>query len=168
MDMKDLVALVEVWAKDKGLDEADPKAQYLKVSEECGEIAAALARSDEKELKYAIGDTIVMLIILALQKGLSAEECLEKAKSIELARGLNSLLIGISTEMKTEPKYYIHVEHEGSTTGFSYVNYSTRSGKYLFSGGFSTDVYQTQFTQAEIDASPFLKKLEEFKVLVQE
>lgn len=41
--MNELITKVEKWAKDKGLDHADPKAQFLKVAEEFGEIASAMA-----------------------------------------------------------------------------------------------------------------------------
>lgn len=66
--MNELINLVEEWSKEKGLDTADSKAQYLKVAEETGEIAAALARSDEDELKDAIGDVVVTLIIISPAK----------------------------------------------------------------------------------------------------
>lgn len=77
--MNDLVEHVEQWSKDKGLDRAEPTKQFLKVSEEFGEIGAALARGNEEAFKDAIGDTIVTLIILAQQKGTSVSECLELA-----------------------------------------------------------------------------------------
>ena len=77
--MDDLVGLVEVWAVDKGLDTADSFKQFAKVAEELGEIAAALARNNEDELRDAIGDTVVTLIILAKQNGMDLEECLQCA-----------------------------------------------------------------------------------------
>lgn len=77
--MNELIKLIEQWAKDKDLDKAEPTKQYLKVSEEVGEIAASLARDNMIELKDAIGDTVVTLIILALQNGLSLEACLAAA-----------------------------------------------------------------------------------------
>ncbi|HAQ8537877.1 TPA: hypothetical protein IYA53_002578 [Enterococcus faecium] len=46
--MDELITKVEQWAKDKGLDQADPKAQFLKVAEEFGEIASAMARSNDE------------------------------------------------------------------------------------------------------------------------
>ena len=75
--MDRLVRDVEKWAQDKGLNKANPKDQYLKVAEECGEIAAGLARSDDAAIKDAIGDTVVTLIILAHQTGWSLKECLQ-------------------------------------------------------------------------------------------
>lgn len=80
--MNELVYLVEEWSKDKGLNNADPTKQFLKVSEEFGEIAAAMARGQYEELKDAIGDTIVTLIILSQQHGLTVEECLAQAYGV--------------------------------------------------------------------------------------
>ncbi|HFD1711595.1 TPA: MazG-like family protein [Enterococcus faecium] len=67
--MDELITKVEQWAKDKGLNQADPKAQFLKVAEEFGEIASAMARSNDELFKDSVGDVIVTLIILSMQKG---------------------------------------------------------------------------------------------------
>ena len=77
--MDELIAKVEQWAKDKGLDQADPKAQFLKVAEEFGEIASAMARSNDELFKDSVGDVIVTLIILSMQKRTNVQECLEMA-----------------------------------------------------------------------------------------
>ncbi|KAA9183938.1 hypothetical protein F6X95_14415 [Enterococcus durans] len=77
--MNELITKVEQWAKDKGLDQVDPKAQFLKVAEEFGEIASAMARSNNELFKDSIGDVIVTLIILSMQKGTNIQECLEMA-----------------------------------------------------------------------------------------
>lgn len=77
--MDELITKVEQWAKDKGLDHADPKAQFLKVAEEFGEIASAMARSNDELFKDSVGDVIVTLIILSMQKGANIQECLEMA-----------------------------------------------------------------------------------------
>ena len=77
--MDSLIKQVEVWAKDKGLDKAESSKQFLKVTEEVGEVASALARNDRELLKDGIGDVVVTLIILALQNGMSLNECLEMA-----------------------------------------------------------------------------------------
>lgn len=80
--MEKLIEQVERWAIDKGLDKADPTKQFLKTSEEFGEIAAALARDDMDEFKDAVGDTVVTLIILAQQKGYTLQECLQTAYDV--------------------------------------------------------------------------------------
>lgn len=77
--MNELIKNVEQWAKDKDLHNASVSKQYLKFSEEAGEIAAALARQDRTSLEDAIGDTVVTLIILAMQNGMDLESCLEVA-----------------------------------------------------------------------------------------
>jgi NTP pyrophosphatase (non-canonical NTP hydrolase) len=74
-----LVELVEKWAKNKGLDKAEPSKQMLKVVEETGEVAAALARNDQDALRDGIGDVAVTIIILALQNDMDLYECLNCA-----------------------------------------------------------------------------------------
>ena len=71
--MKELIKEVEGWAIEKELDKADSSKQFLKVSEEVGEVAAALALID------GIGDVVVTLIILGQQHGLELQDCLQYA-----------------------------------------------------------------------------------------
>jgi NTP pyrophosphatase (non-canonical NTP hydrolase) len=77
--MNTLVELIEQWSVDKKINEADSSKQMLKVIEETGEVAAALARSDKAALKDGIGDVVVTLIILAQQNSMTLQECLECA-----------------------------------------------------------------------------------------
>jgi NTP pyrophosphatase (non-canonical NTP hydrolase) len=75
-----LATNIREWADNKGLINKDISAkQMLKVTEEIGEVAAAVARNDMDKLKDGIGDSFVTLIILAEQNGLSPVECLESA-----------------------------------------------------------------------------------------
>ena len=74
--MNELVELVQEWAIERNLQTADPTKQYLKVVEEVGEIASGLARNKLSEVEDGIGDTIVTLIILAMQLDLKVDECL--------------------------------------------------------------------------------------------
>ena len=74
-----LVQLIEYWSIDKVLNEAESSKQMLKTIEECGEVAAALARSDQDALKDGIGDVVVTLIILAQQNDTNLHECLSIA-----------------------------------------------------------------------------------------
>jgi NTP pyrophosphatase (non-canonical NTP hydrolase) len=75
-----LAEFVRGWAEQKGLLKKENSAkQMLKVTEEIGEVAAAVARDNIEGLKDGIGDGFVTLIILAHQNGLSPEECLEAA-----------------------------------------------------------------------------------------
>lgn len=79
--MDELVKLVEEWAREKNLDIAEPEKQMLKVVEEVGEVAAALARNNENDLRDGIGDVVVTLIILAMQNNMDLYECLNQAYS---------------------------------------------------------------------------------------
>lgn len=54
------------WAKDKGiLDKGDVKTQYIKLQEECGELAEAILKQDKLEMSDAVGDIIVVLTSLS-------------------------------------------------------------------------------------------------------
>ena len=77
--MNNLINQVEQWSMDKDLHKARPDRQALKVWEESGEIAAALSRNDKEALMDGIGDTVVTLIILAQQHGMTLERCLQYA-----------------------------------------------------------------------------------------
>lgn len=74
--MNKLIKNVEQWATDKGLEKSDPFKQLAKVIEELGEVGGGMARADKAEIMDGIGDTVVTLIILAMQHDMSLEECL--------------------------------------------------------------------------------------------
>ena len=75
------ITRVEDWAKEKGLlgETANPDRQMLKLMEEVGETARALAYNDFDEIRDGIGDCVVVLIILAAQCGMTLEECMDEA-----------------------------------------------------------------------------------------
>ncbi|KIH69928.1 MazG-like family protein [Salinicoccus roseus] len=77
--MDELIQLIEEWSQNKGLDKAESSKQFLKVAEEVGEVASALARGDEHMLRDGIGDVVVTLIILAQQNDMDLYECLQAA-----------------------------------------------------------------------------------------
>lgn len=68
--LQELEILILGWAEDKDLIKVDnaPK-QKLKLIEELGELSNAILKNDIKEKKDAIGDTFVVLVILASQIG---------------------------------------------------------------------------------------------------
>lgn len=74
-----LIEQVEYWSIEKGLHRGNPDRQALKFYEEAGEVGAALSRNKLDDLKDGIGDTVVTLIILAQQYGMTLEECLQYA-----------------------------------------------------------------------------------------
>ena len=87
---------IRAWARERGLHEADPNKQFLKVAEEFGEIASAMARGNKEELIDAIGDTYVTLTILAMQSGTSIEDCIKGAYDVikqRTGRTINGIFI---------------------------------------------------------------------------
>jgi len=78
--MEDLIQLIQQWAEDRNLIAgAIPQAQMLKMTEEVGELAHAIARKDKALAKDAIGDCVVVLTILAAQLDLDFQECVASA-----------------------------------------------------------------------------------------
>lgn len=72
MTFEELQKLVEQWAIDRDLNHADPKIQWMRVTEEVGEIRDVLLKPTkfehpQLELVDAFGDTLVTLIVLAKQ-----------------------------------------------------------------------------------------------------
>ena len=68
------------WAADRNLvSGSTPDKQFLKLVEEVGEIAHGLARDNQEEIIDGIGDVVVVLTILAAQRGIHIEHCIECA-----------------------------------------------------------------------------------------
>lgn len=65
--MENLVTQVEQWAIKHTLDQANPEIQAAKIVEEFGETVQANVKGRKKDLKDGIGDTLVTIIINALQ-----------------------------------------------------------------------------------------------------
>ena len=83
MDYFELEAAVEAWAKEKGiLDKATPMAQAHKTLEETTELCVAVNNDDKAEIKDAMGDIMVTLIIQAKMQNMSLEDCLESAYNV--------------------------------------------------------------------------------------
>lgn len=79
LQLSTLVDNVKEWATQKGLDNLDPRIQYVKLIEEAGELASGLLKN-KRELVYdSIGDMLVVMIILCEQLGTKLEWCLEEA-----------------------------------------------------------------------------------------
>lgn len=80
----DLIAKINHWADERNLKQADPKIQWMRITEEVGEIRDVLLKptkfnEPQTALKDAIGDTLVTIIVLAHQLDLDVTECLSIA-----------------------------------------------------------------------------------------
>ena len=79
--MNNLITKINHWAISHGLDKGNPKIEWMKITEEVGEIRDVFLKphdftDPEWSLKDAIGDSIVTLVVLCLQLGYDVEECL--------------------------------------------------------------------------------------------
>ena len=77
--LEEIIRKVEQWGEDKGIENIDK--QYIKGVEEYSELGREIVRGRYKstEAKDAIGDTVVVLIILSKLLGFNLYECLEHA-----------------------------------------------------------------------------------------
>jgi NTP pyrophosphatase (non-canonical NTP hydrolase) len=79
-DLSELALLVERWAHDRNLIEGTtPDKQFIKLVEEIGEVAETLAKDKPHNFKLEMGDMLVVMTILAAQKGTNLNECLALA-----------------------------------------------------------------------------------------
>ena len=80
MNPLELEEKIVEWALIRGItDPENAPKQMLKVMEEVGELAGAIAKGNEDATIDAIGDVLVTIIILSYQLELNPWECLETA-----------------------------------------------------------------------------------------
>ena len=71
---------IRQWAEDRNLVcGATPEAQFQKLLEEVTELYEALRTDNISDIVDAIGDCVVVLTILAAQKNLDMEFCIDEA-----------------------------------------------------------------------------------------
>jgi NTP pyrophosphatase (non-canonical NTP hydrolase) len=90
--MNELNQKVLEWAKERSLIKPENSIKQLaKLTEEVGELAGAILKNRPDEIKDAIGDIQVVLIILTEQLGLNYEKCLESAYNVIKNRTGNTI-----------------------------------------------------------------------------
>ena len=78
-----LSSLIEEWAEEKGiLSKATPLTQAIKTKEEVGELYHAILDNNQEEIKDAIGDIMVTLIIQCKMQDMDLQDCLESAYNV--------------------------------------------------------------------------------------
>ena len=83
MDYYELEVAVVDWAEQKGIfKNGDPYAQAMKTVEEVSEHCNAITINDKAEIKDALGDIMVTLLIQAQMQDMNLEECLESAYNV--------------------------------------------------------------------------------------
>lgn len=64
MSLKELIKLIEQWAIDRGLDKnGTVEGQLIKTAEEVAELIIAISKNNVKDIKDAIGDVFVTLVV---------------------------------------------------------------------------------------------------------
>ncbi|MEN2765756.1 MazG-like family protein [Ornithinibacillus xuwenensis] len=79
MNLTQVTNKIAEWAEEKGLDEAKPEKQMLKLMEEVGELAQGLAKGNRDQVIDSIGDVYVVLKILSMQLDLDLTACIAAA-----------------------------------------------------------------------------------------
>ena len=80
---RELEQRVIYWAKQKGIfDHGNPTAQAEKTDEEVMELRVAISEEDMAEIKDALGDILVTMIIQAKMQDVDLLDCLEGALEI--------------------------------------------------------------------------------------
>jgi len=80
MELKNEFQSIRDWAEERGIyEKGDQKTQTLKLLEEAGELAKAILKKDQEELKDAIGDCVIVLVNLSVLSALNFEDCINSA-----------------------------------------------------------------------------------------
>ena len=91
----DYANLIRKWAEDRNLIEgSDLKSQFVKLIEEAGELANAIAKNNRDEFADAIGDMFVVLTIMAAKNDMWVEDCIARAY-IEIRHRKGKMVDGI-------------------------------------------------------------------------
>lgn len=77
--MDEITENIKEWAFQRGLDEADPNKQMLKLGEEFGELCQGMAKGNGQQVMDSIGDMYVVLVILSEQLDLDIQDCVAMA-----------------------------------------------------------------------------------------
>ena len=113
--MNELQQNIIKWAEDKGIfEKSDPTSQFLKTISEVGELADAVNKNDLPEIKDAIGDVAVTLILyhkmLNIKLVLSNETSGGFYSDIKLEIQRLSYYIGQIAEIQLVPFNYLAVD----------------------------------------------------------
>ena len=80
MNLNDLQDSVTNWAHARNLiNGTTTEKQFIKLVEEIGEVAECIAKDQPAALESELGDMLVVINNIAVQKGLTLESCLNKA-----------------------------------------------------------------------------------------
>ena len=106
MNFEELKVLVHAWGDARGITtNSTPQAQCLKGVEELGELASGIARQDKALIADALGDLLVVEILLARLAGLDLVGCLEGA--YETIKNRRGYLTASGVFIKEDPTFQL-------------------------------------------------------------
>lgn len=80
MILEELVSNIEQWGKDRKISvNGRPMTQAIKTLEECHELLEAINTNNKHEIRDAIGDIVVTLIMQCGLQEFTLDECLYQA-----------------------------------------------------------------------------------------
>jgi NTP pyrophosphatase (non-canonical NTP hydrolase) len=83
MNLDQLTKLIEEWGEGKGiLPNPNPIAQFKKTQEEVNELLEGIKKEDLDEIKDAIGDIFVTLVMQTNAWNISMNECVQGAYDV--------------------------------------------------------------------------------------
>ena len=83
MNLDQLTKLIEEWGEGKGiLPHTNPIAQFKKTQEEVNELLEGIKKEDLDEIKDAIGDIFVTLVMQTNAWNISMNECVQGAYDV--------------------------------------------------------------------------------------
>lgn len=110
--LDEISRLVSIWHKERGItDNGTVHMQFIKLTEEVGELAAAIARNKIDDAKDAIGDCLVLLNIVAELQGTSLNECWNLAYE-EIKDRQGYLLSNGNFIKSTDPTYQQMIDQD--------------------------------------------------------
>lgn len=113
--MQELQNKVIQWAEEKGIfEKSDPTSQFLKTISEVGELADAVNKNDLPEIKDAIGDTYVTIMLFAKMVGYErlfgwtnppTDDCATKSDVLYLAGAIGDSTFKIISGREKDIKF---------------------------------------------------------------
>lgn len=83
MELTNEFESIREWATNKGIyEKGDPKTQFIKLSEEMGELAMSILKNNPEEFMDAIGDCVVVLTNLAYLNDVKIEDCINGSYNV--------------------------------------------------------------------------------------
>lgn len=78
MTFEEIFLRLRSWAEERSIDTYSDK-QVMKLSEEVGELNQAILKGNREQEQDSVGDILVVLNILCLQRDIDPVRCLEQA-----------------------------------------------------------------------------------------